>query len=120
MLAAQADLSRQLEGLRAKLAESRATYDAARARPPSTEAHHTLAATQEYIDTHRPAPLPYWKAYMSVDASLTEEEARQLAFDDVKHKRGAAAPVSAVAATTASAAAGPDGPDGGVGEAKEG
>ena len=120
MLAAQADLSRQLEGLRAKLAESRATYDAARARPPSTEAHHTLAATQEYIDTHRPAPLPYWKAYMSVDASLTEEEARQLASDDVKHKRGAAAPVSAVAATTASAAAGPDGPDGGVGEAKEG
>ncbi|KAH8056101.1 hypothetical protein JL721_10064 [Aureococcus anophagefferens] len=104
---------------RAKLAE-RATYDAARARPPSTEAHHTLAATQEYIDTHRPAPLPYWKAYMSVGASLTEEEARQLAFDDVKHKRGAAAPVSAVAATTASAAAGPDGPDGGVGEAKEG
>ncbi|KAH8068167.1 hypothetical protein JL720_12258 [Aureococcus anophagefferens] len=120
MLAAQADLSRQLEGLRAKLAESRATYDAASARPPSTEAHHTLAATQEYIDTHRPAPLPYWKAHMSVDASLTEEEARQLAFDDVKHKRGAAAPVSAVAATTASAAAGPDGPDGGVGEAKEG
>ena len=57
---------------------------------------------------------------MSVDASLTEEEARQLAFDDVKHKRGAAAPVSAVAATTASAAAGPDGPDGGVGEVKEG
>ena len=52
----------------------------------------TLASTQEYLDTHRPAPIPYWRAYMNVDASLTEAQARALAFDDVKNKTGAASP----------------------------
>ena len=30
--------------------------------------------------------LPYWKAYMDVDPSLSEQEARELAFNDVKNK----------------------------------
>ena len=118
MLEAQADLSRKLSALREQLAESRANADMLAFRAPAMEPYHSLASTQDYIDTHRPAAMPYWKAYMNVDASLTEDQARKIAFEDVKHKRGAAAPVSATAAT-ATAAVGPGpGPDDGAPEAK--
>ena len=36
--------------------------------------------------------MPLWKAYMGADPSLTEREARDMAFRDVKERRGAAAP----------------------------
>ena len=38
------------------------------------------------IKQTRPPDLPYWKAYMDVDPSLSEQEARELAFNDVKGK----------------------------------
>lgn len=74
----QEELRRQLDKIRERVNLQRFSTDLA-ARAARGSVYHDAAATQEHMESQRPAPLPSWRAFMSVDASLTEREARDLA-----------------------------------------
>ena len=88
MFEEQQQLHRELEELRASLEVAR---DPRFAFSPTMDMAPFAAPASS--GDRRPETMPFWKAYMTADPSLTEAEARQLAFDDVRGKRGAAAPL---------------------------
>ncbi|KAJ1448950.1 hypothetical protein M885DRAFT_123734 [Pelagophyceae sp. CCMP2097] len=83
VLATQAIFRRQLDVIRQRLHAERFNADLA-ACGAGAMRFSSRQATSEYLDTHRPAPLPYWKAYMRVDPSLSENEARRLAVNHLQ------------------------------------
>ena len=82
MVAAQAAYRKHLTTIRQRIMQQRFHADLV-ARGVTGATYPSLATTREYVETHRPAPLPYWKAFMHVDGSLSEAEARGLAANYV-------------------------------------
>ena len=82
MVAAQKAYRSQLTDIRQRIMQQRFNADLV-ARGVSGATYPSLDTTREFLETHRPPPLPYWQAFMKVDPSLTEAEARDLAASHV-------------------------------------
>lgn len=82
LLATQDEFRRQLATIRQRIASQRFRTDLA-ARGVNGAEYYDSGQVQDYLTNNRPAPLPFWKAFMRVDASLSETEARELAAKEV-------------------------------------
>ena len=91
MKEARADFDRMLrdqQKLHDMLASVRQDLEKAHADVMNAVPQTAMPPAATSIKQTRPPDLPYWKAYMDVDPSLTEQEARELAFNDVSGKSG--------------------------------
>ena len=89
MKEARADFDRMLrdqQKLHDMLASVRQDLEKAHADVMNAVPQASVPPAASVIKEPRPPDLPYWKAYMDVDPSLSEQEARELAFNDVKGK----------------------------------
>ena len=89
MKEARADFDRMLrdqQKLHDMLASVRQDLEKAHADVMNAVPQASMPPAAASIKQTRPPDLPYWKAYMDVDPSLSEQEARELAFNDVKGK----------------------------------
>ena len=89
MKEARADFDRMLKDqqkLHDMLASVRKDLEKAHADVMNAVPQASMPPAASVIKEPRPPDLPYWKAYMDVDPSLSEAEARELAFNDVKGK----------------------------------
>ena len=89
MKEARADFDRMLrdqQKLHDMLASVRQDLEKAHADVMNAVPQTAMPPAAASIKQTRPPDLPYWKAYMDVDPALTEQEARELAFNDVKGK----------------------------------
>ena len=89
MKEARADFDRMLrdqQKLHDMLASVRKDLEKAHADVMNAVPQASMPPAASVIKEPRPPDLPYWKAYMDVDPALTEQEARELAFNDVKGK----------------------------------
>ena len=89
MKEARADFDRMLrdqQKLHDMLASVRQDLEKAHADVMNAVPQASMPPAAASIKQTRPPDLPYWKAYMDVDPSLSEQEARELAFNDVKNK----------------------------------
>ena len=89
MKEARADFDRMLrdqQKLHDMLASVRQDLEKAHADVMKAVPQTAMPPAAASIKQTRPPDLPYWKAYMDVDPSLSEQEARELAFNDVKGK----------------------------------
>ena len=89
MKEARADFDRMLrdqQKLHDMLASVRQDLEKAHADVMKAVPQTAMPPAASVIKEPRPPDLPYWKAYMDVDPSLSEQEARELAFNDVKGK----------------------------------
>ena len=87
MKEARADFDRMLrdqQKLHDMLASVRQDLEKAHADVMKAVPQTAMPPAASVIKEPRPPDLPYWKAYMDVDPSLSEQEARELAFNDVK------------------------------------
>ena len=86
MKEARADFDRMLrdqQKLHDMLASVRKDLEKAHADVMNAVPQTAMPPAASVIKEPRPPDLPYWKAYMDVDPSLSEQEARELAFNDV-------------------------------------
>ena len=91
MKEARADFDRMLrdqQKLHDMLASVRQDLEKAHADVMNAVPQASMPPAASVIKEPRPPDLPYWKAYMDVDPSLSEAEARELAFNDVSGKSG--------------------------------
>ena len=89
MKEARADFDRMLrdqQKLHDMLASVRQDLKKAHADVMNAVPQTAMPPAASVIKEPRPPDLPYWKAYMDVDPSLSEQEARELAFNDVRGK----------------------------------
>ena len=73
-------------GLKTQLVARRKDLEKAHADVMNAVPQASIPPAASVIKEPRPPDLPYWKAYMDVDPSLSEQEARELAFNDVRGK----------------------------------